>query len=302
MPRVAALLALAVIAASAFAASEVVPGVHLIRGTFVPGTQPDGNTVIFDAPDGLIVVDSGRHAAHTQQIVDFAKAAKKPVKVIVNTHWHLDHVGGNLILRREFPEARVYASGAIAEARTGFLANYRKQLEELLAKTPGDTAFRNEVALIDAGDELVPDEILTASGAKTLAGRALTIELEKDAVTAGDVWILDPSTGVLVAGDLVTLPAPFLDTANPKRWESALEKLSKTGFELLIPGHGPPLTRRQFNVYRRAFSSLLACKETCEDRWIADVSALIPGEDLKFTRMLIEYYVSLLTKARPSPR
>jgi glyoxylase-like metal-dependent hydrolase (beta-lactamase superfamily II) len=293
------LLLIVALALPAFAASEIVPGIHLIRGRFVPGTQPDGNTVIFDAPEGLIVVDSGRHAAHTQAIVDFAKAAKKPVKAIVNTHWHLDHVGGNVILRREFPEARVYASGAIAEARKGFLANYRKQLEEMLAKNPENAAFRSEVALIDAGDKLAPDEIITASGTKTLAGRTLTIELEKDAVTAGDLWIFDPSTGVVVAGDLVTLPAPFLDTANPKKWEAALEKLSKTDFELLIPGHGAPLTKRQFAAYRRAFSNLLACRETCEDRWIADVGPLMPGEDLKFTRMLMEYYVALLTTARP---
>lgn len=294
MLRLALIVALAV---PAFAATEIVPGIHLIRGKFIPGTQPDGNTVIFDAPDGLIVVDSGRHAAHTQEIVDFAKAAKKPVKAIVNTHWHLDHVGGNVILRREFPEARVYASGAIAEARTGFMANSRKQLEAMLAKNPDNAAIRAEIALIDAGDKLMPDEVIAASATRTLAGRALTIGLAKDSVTAGDLWILDPATGVLVAGDLVTLPAPFLDTANPKQWEATLEKLSKTDFELLIPGHGPPLTRRQFAAYRRAFSSLLACKERCEDEWIANVGALIPGEDLKFTRMLMEYYVKLLAKS-----
>src|SRR5690349_2506517 len=49
-------------------AIEVAPGVHLLRGAFVPGSQPDGNTVILKAPDGLIVIDTGRHAAHTQRI------------------------------------------------------------------------------------------------------------------------------------------------------------------------------------------------------------------------------------------
>ncbi len=57
-------------------ALEIVPGVHLIRGKFTPGAQPDGNTIVFTAPDGLVVVDTGRHAEHTQQIVDFAKSAK----------------------------------------------------------------------------------------------------------------------------------------------------------------------------------------------------------------------------------
>ncbi|MGH8242300.1 MAG: hypothetical protein ACRETY_03000 [Steroidobacteraceae bacterium] len=40
---------------------EIAPGVALIRGAMLPGRGPDGNTVVFDAPEGLIVVDTGRH-------------------------------------------------------------------------------------------------------------------------------------------------------------------------------------------------------------------------------------------------
>jgi glyoxylase-like metal-dependent hydrolase (beta-lactamase superfamily II) len=115
MARVAVALAL-VLALPALAASEIVPGIHLIRGTFVPGSQPDGNTGVIDAPEGLIVVDTGRHVSHTQAIVDFAKGSGKPVKAIINTHWHLDHIGGNALLRKEFPDVRIYASDALAAA------------------------------------------------------------------------------------------------------------------------------------------------------------------------------------------
>ena len=50
--------------------------------------------------------------------------------------------------------------------------------------------------------------------------------LEARAVTAGDVWLFDPATRVLAAGDLVTLPAPFLDTACPERWKAALDRVA----------------------------------------------------------------------------
>jgi hypothetical protein len=43
--------------------------IDVITGTFVVGRQPDGNTVIFAAPDGLVVMDTGRHVEHTQQIL-----------------------------------------------------------------------------------------------------------------------------------------------------------------------------------------------------------------------------------------
>lgn len=296
MPSVAALTLAALLTAS-----EVVPGMHLIRGGFVPGSQPDGNTVILNAPEGLVVVDSGRHAEHTQAIVDFAKSAKKPVKAIINTHWHLDHIGGNAMLRREFPGVRVYASGAFADARKGFLANYRKQLDELLAKEPDNAVYKVDLALLDAADKLGPDEVIAEAGTKTIAGRAVLVGLEKDAATAGDVWLYDKDTGVLIAGDLITLPAPFLDTAKPKGWEAALERLAKLDFELVVPGHGAPLTRRQFAAYRNAFSSLLACKEKCEDQWLANVGPLIPNDDKEFTRAMMGYYVRLIA-APPSPR
>ena len=127
------LVLLLMLATPLAAQQEVVPGIHLIRGRFVPGSQPDGNTIVLRAPEGLIVVDTGRHAAHTESIVAFAKTANAPVKAVINTHWHLDHIGGNPAIRRAFPGARVYASDALAGAMTGFLADDKQQREEMLA-------------------------------------------------------------------------------------------------------------------------------------------------------------------------
>ena len=101
---------------------SIVPGVTLIPGGIRPNRQPDGNTVIFDAPAGLIVMDTGRHTWHRQAILDFAKARGKPIAAIINSHWHLDHVSGNPGLRTAYPGLRVYASSAIDAALTGFLA------------------------------------------------------------------------------------------------------------------------------------------------------------------------------------
>lgn len=291
------LVVLLVLAMPLFAQQEAAPGIHLIRGRFTPGTQPDGNTVILRAPDGLIVVDTGRHAAHTESIIAFAKSANVPVKVVINTHWHLDHIGGNPAIRRAFPAARIYASDALGGAMSGFLANYKKQLEEMLAQQENE-AFRKELAIINSGNALAPDEVIKSSAAMTIAGRPLRVELEKDSVTAGDVWLFDAASGVVIAGDLVTLPVPFLDTACATRWKESLDRIAKTDFELLIPGHGPPLTRRQFDVYRTAYERLLACKDKCVDAWISDAAPLIPGEDREFTRTVMDYYTGVLAHQR----
>src|SRR4029077_10783190 len=92
---------------------EIAPGVHLIRPVAMPGRGPDGNTIIIDAPDGLIVVDTGRHSSESDAILGFARDHKRPIVAILNTHWHLDHASGNGRLKAAFPNARVYTTNAI---------------------------------------------------------------------------------------------------------------------------------------------------------------------------------------------
>ncbi|HYK02120.1 MAG TPA: MBL fold metallo-hydrolase [Thermoanaerobaculia bacterium] len=295
----------AVMASPLSAATELLSGIHVIRGSFAPGSQPDGNTVILEAPEGLVVIDTGRHTAHTQAILDFAKKTARPITAVINTHWHLDHIGGNALIRREYRAARIYASGALQDAMTGFLANYRGQLKAMIAdatSTPeARKSFEAELVLIDAGPKLAPDVVISASGPTTISGRTLRLGLETNAVTAGDVWILDETTGVLIAGDLVTLPAPFLDTACPARWQESLDRLAKLDFDLLIPGHGAPMTRTQFASYRSAYRNLLACaavadtpKEQCIDGWVRTVAPLMSGFDEQFKRALMGYYMDVL--------
>jgi glyoxylase-like metal-dependent hydrolase (beta-lactamase superfamily II) len=296
--------------AMAHAATVVAPDVELIPGTFVAGTQPDGNTIVFKGSDGLIVFDTGRHPEHAQQIIDFASAAKQPVVAIVNSHWHLDHVGGNVRLRQAFPGVRVYASAAIEDAMHGFLSSYHAQLEDAIKQAGGDEAktapWRAELALIDAGPALFPDERIANSATRTIAGRKLRVGFEDHSVTAGDVWLFDPATRVLASGDLVTLPAPLFDTACATHWRAALGSLAAVDFKTLVPGHGAPMTRADFATYRHAFDRLLDCaagkepKQVCVDGWMHDADSLIPSGDQTLARSLLDYYIDGNLRSKPA--
>jgi glyoxylase-like metal-dependent hydrolase (beta-lactamase superfamily II) len=303
MTRIIRVLALAsaFYAAAAGAASMIAPGTFLIEGKAKPNHQPDGNSIVIAAPDGLIVFDTGRHPEHAQQVIDFARAQGRSIVAIINSHWHLDHVGGNPRLRAAFPDIRVYASSAIDDARSGFLAEYRAHLVTELAK-PGTTpdakqAMSSEIALIDEGAALGPTNVISKSAGTSIAGRALQLHLESNAVTAGDLWVFDPKTHVLLAGDLVTLPAPFFETACPAHWRESLVRLEKTPFGQLVPGHGAPMHRAQFTAYRKAFSDLLDCAagdakpNVCIDGWMSDAASLIDSEDASYARALIGYYI-----------
>src|SRR5690242_10498528 len=61
---------------------EVARGTTLIPGAILPGLGPDGNTIIFDAPNGLIVVDTGRHVWQSDAILAYAQARHRPVSAI----------------------------------------------------------------------------------------------------------------------------------------------------------------------------------------------------------------------------
>lgn len=283
------------------AASLIAPDTYLIPGEAIPNRQPDGNSIVISAPKGLIVFDTGRYKEHAEQILKFAREQSRPIAAIINSHWHLDHVGGNPRLRAAFPDIHVYASSAIDAARSGFLADYRAQLEAEIARPANNPAaqasMRTEIELIDAGAALGPTDVVAKSGPSTIAGRSLQLHLESRAVTAGDIWVFDPATRVLLAGDLVTLPAPFFESACPSRWRDSLAHLAKQRFTWLVPGHGAPMQPEAFAAYRRAFSNLLECaagdaaNSRCIEGWIGDAPMLTDSKDVSYARTLIGYYL-----------
>ena len=288
----------------------------LLPGSYDPDRgdgQPDGNSVLIRAPDGLIVFDTGRHEqAFTGRIIAAAEGWRLPVVAIVNSHWHLDHVSGNVPLRERYPRAKVYASTAIEDAMAHFLADSRKaavaRLAALPAGSPEAGNLRAGIARIDAGPKLFPTDPVLSSGPMRIAGMAFQVGLETNAVSGGDVWLLDPSTRTLISGDLVNFPAPFFDTACPHGWSEALARLDAQGFDSLVPGHGAPMTHAQFATYRHAFDDLLACAAgdatvaDCAAGWERELGPLLPPDQRRLSRLLLDYYFPNVLRAEPAKR
>jgi glyoxylase-like metal-dependent hydrolase (beta-lactamase superfamily II) len=305
LPRILAcatlLLSAHLVTAAAAGPQPLAPGVRWLPGEFVPGRQPDGNSVLFEAPDGMVVFDTGRSPAHAARLLQALKDGGRPLVLIVNSHWHLDHIGGNAPLKAAYPAARVMASDAITEARTGFLARYHQQIDERLAALPQDAteraALEHELEIIDGHAASSPDIVVRATGERPLAGRPFLVGLAAHAATAGDVWLYSPQSRVLASGDLVTLPAPLLDTACPAQWQAALDRLAEVDFEWLVPGHGAPMQRAGFETYRRAYRGLLQCAASdadarqCVDGWLHDAGTLVPPQDEPLARGLLGYYL-----------
>jgi hypothetical protein len=84
-------------------------GVWLLPGRFERSRQPDGNSLLLEGRDGLVVVDSGRHIEHLAALQAWVGERRQPLRAVINTHWHLDHLGGNAALRRFAPGLRAAA-------------------------------------------------------------------------------------------------------------------------------------------------------------------------------------------------
>lgn len=281
-------------------------GVWLIPGSFPDGRQPDGNTIVFESKTGLIVMDTGRHPAHRQAILDFAKTRHRPVAAIVNSHWHLDHTSGNRDIKAVYPDARLYTGTAVERMARDFFPKGIESSRAYLAANKVPPGLAEDIQLdIDTRlhpEALLPDVAVTASGPVIIDGKMLDINLAPNAATDGDVWVYDARSHIAAAGDLITLPVPFLDTACVGGWRTGLDAIAATPFTTVIPGHGAPMTRPQFMSYKAAFEAYTDCAHSTRDRsecavaWLkatADLRAPEAPDDAR-TRDMASEYVDLL--------
>lgn len=305
--RTALVLACLLTAGCAAQATYVVqPGhIDLERG-------PDGNTVIFDAPGGLVAVDTGRHPEHARRILDHAEAVNKPIAALINTHWHLDHTTGNRDVFAAYPRVRLIATGAMEGALAGFLARSRASAAERLADPdlPADQRARTErsAAAMDDRRAMIPARPVVSDGAVTIAGRRFELHVAPRAATEADLWLVAPDEDVAVVGDLVVAPSPFFDTGCEEGWKKALAAIDAARWSTLIPGHGAPMTRADFARWRTAFDNWLDCAASdravsaCTDGWMEEARGFYGEAEVSAVRDLQDYYVTEVLRAPPEQR
>ena len=289
------------------AAREIAPNTYLLPGAVPADRGPDGNSVVLVAPSGLIAIDTGRHSWHSDGILAFARSRNQPIAAIINTHWHLDHSSGNGRVKAAYPQAKTYTTRAVDRALgpDGFLT---RNAAAARSRPPDANPARREetaifLATMDASDALRPDVAVEKSGPLSIAGRPLSVRVASNAVTDADLWLYDEATSVAVIGDLVTLPAPFFETACPARWQAALDEVWATPFRMAVPGHGAPMSRSEFDTYRRAFGSFRMCVASestpavCAASWTQDLGTLLTTDNERRDAIgFATYYVDFLRK------
>lgn len=205
----------------------IADGVWMIAGAQEAITRANGgaiaNVVILDTSDGAVVVDTGPSKRYGEALQALARQLTgKPVVRAYLTHFHPDHVFGS----------QAFGGGALASTE-GVAKGLRSLGDDFAAAMyhiAGDWMRGTEVEL--------PGRII-AEGSEQIGGRKLTF-LPLAGHTPSDLAILDESSGLLLAGDLVFLDrAPTTPHADLANWRKSLETLAGLPHARLVPGHGP---------------------------------------------------------------
>jgi cyclase len=254
-------------ASPGFRIETLAPGVHAAIRTDPPGLMVDANCVFIVNDDDVVVVDAPEASAAL--IAALKQLTDKPVRYVVNTHWHDDHVIGNALWRKAWPEVefiahpslREYLPGTGAKNRAGMIAGapqaaaqMQKQLDagkNFAGKPISDeerTSYASDIALVADYMKVVPgtpDVLpgLAPSGDLILQRGARRIEIRRvgRGHTEADLVVWLPQEGVLVSGDLVVWPVPLVggDQSHVNDWPAALDALLALKPAMIVPGHGP---------------------------------------------------------------
>jgi glyoxylase-like metal-dependent hydrolase (beta-lactamase superfamily II) len=248
---------------------EVTDSVLAFISTEFRGVVVTGNSVAIAGDDVVLVVDSGHFPTVTRsQIDEIRRTFKKPVRFLVNTHWHPDHWIGNGIYKEEFPDILILSHAFTRMMIDRKLLNYPKQTQEQVnvmmkdlkqaiqdgkrldgtVLTEEDKKYRVDVSIPDMETFLGEIDKMKVQPPTATFEQGLDIDLGNRLVrvmhlgrgnTAGDVVVHVPDSGIIMAGDLVVAPTPFSFGSYLRDWVETLKKLRSVGSEVLVPGHGP---------------------------------------------------------------
>jgi cyclase len=229
-----------------------------------------GNITVAVGSDGIIMVDSQFAPLHDKIKAAITKISPLPIKYLIDTHYHLDHVGGNALFHKD---------GATIVAHD----NIRLRLAAgTINPTTGNKTPPSE------GDA-IPTETYLVGGTKVeVGGRVAELKHVINAHTDGDTWVYFPDANVLATGDTYgSRTYPNIDWGSGGSIDGmilAVERYLKTVNDAtkIVPGHGPLATKANLQEFHDMLVNVRdrVKKLVDEGKSEADVLAANPIADL----------------------
>ncbi len=246
----------------AFKTTEIGPDIYLLQGA-------GGNLALLVGDDGSLLVDAdygevaGKLGGAVEAVTD------KPLRYVINTHWHFDHTGGN--------EA-VAQTGAVIIAHDN--VRVRMSRDERIGLLNLDIPASPEQAL--------PNQTFKQQMTLHFAGQTITAQHVSRAHSDGDAFVHFAEANIIHGGDLFWNGLyPFVDTSSGggidglikgvKRMLALADEDTK-----IIPGHGPLGTREDLKAY-------LDMLEATRSRVLKLIEDRVPRGQVQFKPVLKDY-------------
>ena len=216
------------------AAGQTVEKIRELKPNLYMITGGGANTLVRVTTEGLILVDTKNPSDENYKrlMEEIASVSKLPVKYVLNTHHHPDHVGNN----QKFIDAGAQVVGLEA-------------LKQHMTSDPRTKDIPGPPTVTFAKDYVL-----------RFGGAVVEAHAYGRGHTGDDTMVYFPDSKVVMVSDQITNATPIVDFANggsAVEWTQVLDGVLKLDFEIAIPGRGEPKSRADVQMFRTRFATLI---------------------------------------------
>jgi len=251
---------------------EIAPGIYqfmTMRDSYV--RQLNSVAVVND--DDVLLFDTNTRPSSARLVLAaIRKITKKPVRYVVNSHWHPDHWSGNEVYAKAFPGLDIIATEHTLEIMQNVAHEWPVRFRAELARRQEAWRSESETGKRADGIALTPDQRKQderdLADYASLVGEMTSLERVYPTLTYADSLTMNhggrefrfrsvtgdaegttvlylPREKVLITGDAVSYPIPYV-TPPPTRQLASLRALAALDVSVIVPGHGPAFHDKEF--------------------------------------------------------